>query len=232
MMATTRMPAVLEPLLLVLLLLLCGGDNRVVADGRVDDTSKNMRAVLEETSDFFRLFRFQPAKLDKKQKQRWYRMHTDEKLPYLFDSREVRGYLIEFATYFPDDFVIELQSDKRETGDEQIESVDQDESSSEDELVEPLLPYELYYAHNIEFQDEDSIAQIFKFCDKDHDQKLNFREYFLCRCEYSRYGRQHTGNEIDVRETSLMLDYETMIRASGYVEEGVVYDANGIIIEG
>jgi hypothetical protein len=100
-----------------------------------------------------------------------------------------------------------------------------------DELVEPLLPYELFYAHNIEFQDEDSIAQIFKFCDKDHDQKLNFREYFLCRCEYSRYGRQHTGNEIDVRETSLMLDYETMIRSSGYVEEGVVYDANGIIIE-
>jgi hypothetical protein len=172
----------------------------------------DVKTYILEKDDFYQLFYPNPLKMTKPIKRQWVHMMLDDRLPFLFEAREVMPFVLEFADYFSP-----------------YETFEENTTDRLDHHV-PLLTFAHMQAKNNEFQADSSIKEFILSCDTDKDDALSFREYFLCRCDYSRYGRQHPSNEIDVRDTVLMSDFEELVRSPMYTEEFVL-DENGIIID-
>ena len=134
-------------------------------------------------------------------KQNWPYLTLDEKLLFLFIDGDIERMLVEFKSFF-------------------------DGTAGDNDRIS----FRQYKIRGLEYQDEIVLKEAFQECDLDKSSDLDFREFFLCRCEFSMYGTRNTVNEIDARVAIMMQDYDDEQHSSKLLKQ-YQYDENGIIID-
>lgn len=138
--------------------------------------------------------------------QRWPSLSLEEKLPYLLDTITKATFTTEYEKWLSY---------------EGTPGTEGEEGFTEETMLEQLK----------EFRTEEEIAKYFRECDTDHNYRINYLEFIVCRGWYNSYAEPLGLGEYDVLESIVINDYEEKRNDPNYYIPGYKYDENGIIID-